>query len=91
MKRSISVRCFTFPAAPLMVKRQRGKKRRRGREASPSSLLLQRKERITRAPGVMNQRQYKKYVGQKGGNCTYRHITFLVALCISDTKPGIPK
>jgi hypothetical protein len=29
-----------------MVKRQRGKKRRHEREAPPSSLLLQRKERI---------------------------------------------
>jgi hypothetical protein len=45
-----SVRCFTFPAAPLTVRRQRGKKRRRGREAPPSSLLLQRKERIAWAP-----------------------------------------
>jgi len=53
-KRSISLRCFTFPVAPLMVTsareieafkctshdRERGKKRRRGREAPPSSLLL---------------------------------------------------
>jgi hypothetical protein len=48
-KRSISVRCFTFPAAPLMVRRQIGKKRRNGIEAPPSSLLLQRNERISRA------------------------------------------
>jgi len=51
-KRSISVRCFTFPVAPFMVAsareieaftshgREKGKKRRRGREAPPSSLLL---------------------------------------------------
>jgi hypothetical protein len=55
---SISMRRFTFLAAPLMVVsareieafrcishvRERGKKRRHGREAPTSSLLLQRKE-----------------------------------------------
>jgi hypothetical protein len=85
------VRCFTFPVAPLTVKREIGKKRRHGREAPPLSLLLQRKERIARAPGLMNWWQYKKYAGQKGGNCTYKHIPFLAALHISDTKLGIPK
>ena len=55
-KRSISVRCFTFHVPPFMVTstreieaftshgREKGKKRRRGREVPPSSLLLQRKE-----------------------------------------------
>ena len=60
------MRCFTFLAAPFMVMsvreieaftshgREKGKKRRRGREVPPSSLLLQRKEDCQGA-GMVNR------------------------------------